>query len=53
MEFKKTSQEMRIVIANSGLSLKSGDIKAALNLLKNIKNDNPQFLKARRKMADI
>jgi tetratricopeptide repeat protein 21B len=53
VEFKKSTQEMRIVIANSNLSLKSGDVKAALNLLKNIKNDNPQFLKARRKMADI
>jgi tetratricopeptide repeat protein 21B len=52
-EFSGTNEEVRIIVAQSDLSLKMGDLKKALNMLKKITPDNPNFITAKKKMADI
>ncbi|KAK7092869.1 tetratricopeptide repeat protein 21B-like [Littorina saxatilis] len=52
-EFQNTPEEVRIAIANSDLSLARGDIEMALSMLRNIQPDQPYFVEAREKMADI
>ena len=52
-EFSGTPEEIRISIANSELSLNRGDVEMALGMLRNITPDQPYFVEAREKMADI
>ncbi|XP_046549679.1 tetratricopeptide repeat protein 21B-like [Haliotis rubra] len=52
-EFQGTAEEVRIAIANADLSLARGDIELALGMLRNITPDQPYFVQAREKMADI
>uniref|UniRef100_A0A6U5AVN5 Uncharacterized protein n=1 Tax=Hemiselmis andersenii TaxID=464988 RepID=A0A6U5AVN5_HEMAN len=52
-EFKETSQSAQIVIVNSELALKRGDVQAALVMLKGVKSDSPHYLKARIATANI
>ncbi|XP_012939708.1 tetratricopeptide repeat protein 21B isoform X2 [Aplysia californica] len=52
-EFQGTPEEVRILIANAELSLARGDIEMALGMLRNITADQPYFVEAREKMADI
>ncbi|KAK3106370.1 hypothetical protein FSP39_018677 [Pinctada imbricata] len=51
--FSGTPEEVRITIANSELSLARGDIEMALGMLRNITPDQPYYVEAREKMADI
>jgi tetratricopeptide repeat protein 21B len=41
------------MLANSELSLKMGDVKKALNMLKKITPDSKNFVEAKKKQADI
>jgi tetratricopeptide repeat protein 21B len=52
-EFKGTPEEVRVMLAQSDLSLKQGDVKKALNMLKKITPDNPNFVSAKKKQAEI
>ncbi|XP_059173967.1 tetratricopeptide repeat protein 21B-like [Physella acuta] len=52
-EFQGTPEEVRILIANSDLSLARGDVEMALGMLRNITPEQPYFVEAREKMADI
>lgn len=52
-EFKGTPEEVRVMLAQSDLSMKQGDIKKALNMLKKITPDNPNFVSAKKKQAEI
>ncbi|ESO93623.1 hypothetical protein LOTGIDRAFT_189817 [Lottia gigantea] len=52
-EFNGTPEEVRISIANSDLALARNDIEMALGMLRNITPDQPYFVQAREKMADI
>mmetsp|Transcript_60950 Transcript_60950/g.108295 ORF Transcript_60950/g.108295 Transcript_60950/m.108295 type:complete len:1353 (-) Transcript_60950:75-4133(-) len=52
-EFAGTSEEVKILIANSQLSIEKGEIDQALNMLRTMKPDHPQFPKAKAAMADI
>ena len=52
-EFQGTPEEIRITISNADLSLGRGDVDGALSMLRNISPDQPYFVKAREKMADI
>ena len=52
-EFQGTGEEVRITIANVDLALARGDIEGALAMLRNIQPDQPYFVQAREKMADI
>jgi lipopolysaccharide biosynthesis regulator YciM len=52
-EFSGTSEEVRVLIMNANLNLKAGEIKAAINILKTLKKESPNFVKAKIKMADI
>lgn len=52
-EFQGTPEEVRILIANAELSLARGDVEMALGMLRNITPDQPYFVEAREKMADI
>jgi tetratricopeptide repeat protein 21B len=43
-EFTGTPEEVRVMLAQSNLAMKQGDIKKALNMLKKITPDNPNFI---------
>ncbi|KAK6182507.1 hypothetical protein SNE40_010181 [Patella caerulea] len=52
-EFQGTAEEVRISIANSDLALARNDTEMALKMLRNITPEQPYFVQAREKMADI
>lgn len=52
-EFKGTPQQAQIVIVNSSLALKRGDVQAALVMLKGVSSDSPHYLKAKVATANI
>ena len=52
-EFSGTPEEIRISISNADLSLNRGDVEMALSMLRNITPEQPYFIQAREKMADI
>ena len=52
-EFKGTSEETRISVADVDLLLNRGDIDNALALLKKIDPSQPYYVEAREKMASI
>ncbi|XP_006124853.2 tetratricopeptide repeat protein 21B isoform X3 [Pelodiscus sinensis] len=52
-EFAGTPEELRVVIANADLALAQGDIEQALTMLRNITSEQPYFVQAKIKMADI
>ncbi|XP_052258735.1 tetratricopeptide repeat protein 21B-like isoform X2 [Dreissena polymorpha] len=52
-DFQGTGEEMRITIANADLSIARGDVESALTMLRNIGPNQPYFVQAREKMADI
>ena len=52
-EFKGTSEETRVSVANVDLLLSRGDIDNALGLLKRIEPSQPYYVEAREKMANI
>jgi tetratricopeptide repeat protein 21B len=52
-EFRGTSEETRVTIANVDLSLNRGDVDGALSMLKRIEASQPYYTQAREKMANI
>uniref|UniRef100_A0A8C3VMN8 Tetratricopeptide repeat protein 21B n=1 Tax=Catagonus wagneri TaxID=51154 RepID=A0A8C3VMN8_9CETA len=52
-EFSGTSEELRVTIANSDLALAQGDVERALSMLRNVTAEQPYFIEAKEKMADI
>jgi tetratricopeptide repeat protein 21B len=52
-EFRGTSEETRISVANVDLLLNRGDVDNALILLKKIEPSQPYYVEAREKMANI
>ncbi|XP_064419793.1 tetratricopeptide repeat protein 21B [Latimeria chalumnae] len=52
-EFCGTPEELRVTIANADLALIQGDIELALSMLRNISPDQPYFVQAKEKMADV
>jgi tetratricopeptide repeat protein 21B len=52
-EFSGTSEEVHIIIAQSNLFMKMGDIKKALNMLKKVTPENPNFIEGKKKAAEI
>lgn len=42
-----------MIIAQSDLSMRMSDIKKALNMLKKIETTHPDYIDAKKKMADI
>lgn len=52
-EFSSTSEEVHIIISQSNLFMKMGDIKKALNMLKKVGPENPNFIEAKKKAAEI
>ena len=52
-DFAGTPEEIRINISNSDLALTRGDVEGALAMLRNITPEQPYFVQAREKMADI
>ncbi|XP_025066742.1 tetratricopeptide repeat protein 21B isoform X1 [Alligator sinensis] len=52
-EFSGTPEELRVVIANADLALAQGDVEQALTMLRNITPEQPYFVQAKEKMADI
>ncbi|NWY76297.1 TT21B protein, partial [Erithacus rubecula] len=52
-EFSGTPEELRVVIANADLAIAQGDVKHALTMLHNITPEQPYFVQAKVKMADI
>jgi tetratricopeptide repeat protein 21B len=53
VEFKDTFQEIRLLIANAELSISNGEIKQALNILKNIEKDSPIWVESQKKLANM
>ena len=52
-EFQGTPEEVRITISNADLALARNDVEGALAMLRGITPDQPYFVQAREKMADI
>ncbi|XP_062313935.1 tetratricopeptide repeat protein 21B [Osmerus eperlanus] len=52
-EFSGTSEELRVTIANADLALQRGDAELALSMLRNITPEQPYYIQAKEKMADI
>jgi tetratricopeptide repeat protein 21B len=52
-EFTGTTEEVKILIANSDLSLRRGEVKQALDMLKTVGADSPHYKAAKVQMADI
>uniref|UniRef100_A0A915IPA3 Uncharacterized protein n=1 Tax=Romanomermis culicivorax TaxID=13658 RepID=A0A915IPA3_ROMCU len=53
IEYKDKNEEQHLVILNADLALNRGDVERALAMLKSITPDQPNYLDARQKMADI
>jgi tetratricopeptide repeat protein 21B len=51
--FKGTSEEVRLTIANVDLMLARGDVEGALGMLRNITPEQTYYVQAQEKMADI
>jgi len=52
-EFKGTSQEIRLLIANAELSINFGEIKQAINILKNIDKHSAIWVESQKKLAHM
>ncbi|XP_007945909.1 tetratricopeptide repeat protein 21B [Orycteropus afer afer] len=52
-EFSGTSEELRVTIANADLALAQADVERALSMLRNVTAEQPYFIEAKEKMADI
>mmetsp|Transcript_72654 Transcript_72654/g.187410 ORF Transcript_72654/g.187410 Transcript_72654/m.187410 type:complete len:1345 (-) Transcript_72654:48-4082(-) len=52
-EFAGTSEEVKVLVANSQLAIEKGEIEQAINMLRTLKPDHPQFASAKAAMADI
>uniref|UniRef100_A0A8C0BR62 Tetratricopeptide repeat protein 21B n=1 Tax=Buteo japonicus TaxID=224669 RepID=A0A8C0BR62_9AVES len=52
-EFSGTPEELRVVIANADLAIAQGDVEQALTMLRNITPEQPYFVQAKEKMADV
>lgn len=52
-EFQGTPEEVRVMLAQSDLSMKMGDTKKALNMLKKIQPGDRSFVQAKKKQAQI
>uniref|UniRef100_A0A672KST6 Tetratricopeptide repeat protein 21B-like n=1 Tax=Sinocyclocheilus grahami TaxID=75366 RepID=A0A672KST6_SINGR len=52
-EFTGTPEELRVTIANADLALMRGDTELALSMLRNITPEQPYYIQAKEKMADI
>jgi len=52
-EFAGTTEEVKVLVANSQLSIEKGEIDQALNMLRTMKSDHPQYAVAKAAMADI
>lgn len=52
-EFSGTPEELRVTIANADLALLRGDTELALSMLRNITSEQPYYIQAKEKMADI
>ncbi|XP_041939131.1 tetratricopeptide repeat protein 21B [Alosa sapidissima] len=52
-EFTGTQEELRVTIANADLALLRGDTELALSMLRNITPEQPYYIQAKEKMADI
>lgn len=52
-EFSGTPEELRVTIANADLALLRGDTDLALSMLRNITPEQPYYIQAKEKMADI
>ncbi|XP_047401598.1 tetratricopeptide repeat protein 21B isoform X1 [Sciurus carolinensis] len=52
-EFSGTSEELRVTIANADLALTQGDVERALSMLQNVTAEQPYYIEAKEKMADI
>jgi len=52
-EFAGTSEEVKVLVANSQLAIEKGEVDQALNMLRSLKPEHPQFAMAKAAMADI
>ncbi|XP_053327438.1 tetratricopeptide repeat protein 21B [Spea bombifrons] len=52
-EFSGTPEGLRLMIANAELALTHGDVEHSLSMLRDVSPEQPYFLQAKEKMADI
>lgn len=52
-EFKGTTQEIRLLIANAELSVSFGEIKQAINILKNIDKTSSIWVESQKRLANM
>lgn len=52
-QFKDTTEEMRVLVANVDLALAKDDVDSALNVLRSIPSGKSSYIQAKKKMAYI
>lgn len=52
-EFQGTPEEVKVMLAQSDMAIKMGDVKKGLAMLKKIQPDNPSFVEAKKKQAQL
>ncbi|KAJ3592050.1 hypothetical protein NHX12_007180, partial [Muraenolepis orangiensis] len=52
-EFSGTPEELRVTVANADLALRRGETELALSMLRNVTPEQPYYIQAKEKMADI
>ena len=52
-EFQGTASEVKVIIGQANMFMKMGDLKKALNMLKKVDQHHPNYIEAKKKMADI
>lgn len=44
---------MHVLLTNAYIAVETGDIKKAMSILKQVKNDSPYYVESRKQLADI
>lgn len=52
-EYSGTTEELRVTVANADLALLRSNTDLALSMLRNITPEQPYYIQAKEKMADI
>ncbi len=53
MEYSDTPWEMNVMIANSELSIATGNMKKALSILQSVEKDSPYYIKSKLILANV
>ena len=52
-EFTGTPEEVNVLLANSEIAIKGGDIKKAISILKGVSTESSYYVQSRKLLADV